>query len=147
MNTEGAKFLKETSPTSYFLLDWNSPMGAPFNEIHQNDQIVVTKKSMDFFEGNFYSESLIHNLSAPLGKRPTFLVYGIGINSVVKGLLRRGFSVKVVEDANRTFQGLPLRKEDISDKKVNPYPELINSALSEDDTPIEFVTTKSIISQ
>jgi len=48
MNTEGAKFLKETSPDSYFLMDWNSPSGLAFHDIHQNDQIVVTKRTMDF---------------------------------------------------------------------------------------------------
>ena len=79
MNTEGAKFLKETSPESYFLMDWNSPQGLQFHELHNNNNVVVTKKTRDFFEGNTYSESLIHNLGIPIMQRPIFLVYGIDI--------------------------------------------------------------------
>ena len=145
MNTEGAKFLKETSPDSYFLMDWNSPAGLPFHEIHQNDNIVVTKNTRDFFEGNAYSESLIHNLGIPIRQRPVFLVYGIDIAPTVKGLLRRGYSVMVVNDANRSLQGLPFKQEDIIEQKQNPYPDQITVPLKEE-VPLEFVTTKSILS-
>jgi len=145
INTEGAKFLKETSPDSYFLMDWNSSTGIHFHEMHQNDNVVVTKKTMDFFEGNPYSESLVHNLGIPIRQRPVFLVYGIDIGPTVKGLLRRGYTVKVVSDANRTLQGLPFKKEDVIDIKPNPYPDQIVAPLI-DNTPLEFVTTNSIIS-
>jgi nicotinamidase-related amidase len=145
MNTEGAKFLKETSPDSYFLMDWNSPSGLAFHDIHQSDQIVVTKRTMDFFEGNTYSESLVHNLGIPIMQRPIFLVYGVDIGPTVKGLLRRGYSVKVVEDANRSLMGMPLRMEDIVERKVNPYPDQIVGPLSEE-IPLEFMTTKQVLS-
>jgi len=145
INTEGAKFLKETSPESYFLMDWNSSSGLAFHDIHQSDQIVVTKKTMDFFEGNTYSESLIHNLGIPIMQRPIFLVYGIDVGPTVKGLLRRGYAVKVVEDANRTLRGMPFRKDDIIEQKQNPYPDQIVGPLS-NEVPLEFVTTKSILS-
>lgn len=145
MNTEGAKFLKETSPESYFLMDWNSPQGLQFHELHNNNNVVVTKKSMDFFEGNTYSESLIHNLGIPIMQRPSFLVYGVNIGPTVLGLLRRGYSVKVVEDANRNFNGMPFKKSDIIDEKQNPYPDQITTPLI-DETPLQFISTKNVLS-
>lgn len=145
MNTEGAKFLKETSPESYFLMDWNSPAGLQFHQLHENNNVVVTKKSMDFFEGNTYSESLIHNLGIPIMMRPNFLVYGIEIGPVVLGLLRRGYSVKVVEDANRNLNGMPFKKSDIIDQKQNPYPDQIQAPLL-DETPLQFISTKDVLS-
>lgn len=145
MNTEGAKFLRETSPESYFLMDWNSPQGIQFHDLHENNNVVVTKKTRDFFEGNTYSESLIHNLGIPIMQRPTFLVYGVDIGPTVLGLLRRGYSVKVVEDANRNFNGMPFRKDDVIDKKQSPYLEQ-QSVNVVDETPLQFIPTKNVLS-
>jgi len=145
MNTEGAKFLKETSPESYFLMDWNSATGLQFHQLHENNNVVVTKRSMDFFEGNSYSESLIHNLGIPIMQRPIFMVYGINIGPVVLGLLRRGYAVKVVEDANRNLNGTPFKKSDVIEQKQNPYPDQIQAPLS-DETPLQFITTKEVLS-
>jgi nicotinamidase-related amidase len=145
MNTEGAKFLKETSPESYFLMDWNSSTGLQFHQLHENKNVVVTKRELDFFEGNTYSESLIHNLGIPIMQRPIFMVYGINIGPVVLGLLRRGYAVKVVEDANRNFNGMPFKKSDIIEDKQNPYPEQVQAPLS-DETPLQFITTKEVLS-
>lgn len=145
MNTEGAKFLRETSPESYFLMDWNSPQGLQFHELHENNNVVVTKKTRDFFEGNTYSESLIHNLGIPIMQRPSFLVYGVDIGPTVLGLLRRGYSVKVVEDANRNFNGMPFRSDDVIDKKQSPYLEEQNVNVV-DDTPLQFISTKNVLS-
>ncbi len=145
MNTEGAKFLKETSPENYFLMDWNSPQGLQFHELHENNNVVVTKKTRDFFEGNTYSESLIHNLGIPIMQRPSFLVYGVDIGPTVLGLLRRGYSVKVVEDANRNFNGMPFRSDDVIDKKQSPYLEEQNVNVV-DDTPLQFISTKNVLS-
>jgi hypothetical protein len=78
-------------------------------------------------------------------QRPIFLVYGIDVGPTVKGLLRRGYAVKVVEDANRTLRGMPFRKDDIIEQKQNPYPDQIVGPLS-NEVPLEFVTTKSILS-
>lgn len=144
MNTEGAKFLKETSPDSYFLMDWNSPAGLAFHELHENKNVVVTKRELDFFEGNTYSESLIHNLGIPIMQRPIFMVYGINIGPVVLGLLRRGYAVKVVEDANRNFNGMPFKKSDIIEEKQNPYPDQITAPLL-DETPLQFITTQQVM--
>jgi hypothetical protein len=77
-------------------------------------------------------------------QRPIFLVYGVDIGPTVKGLLRRGYSVKVVEDANRSLMGMPLRMEDIVERKVNPYPDQIVGPLSEE-IPLEFMTTKQVL--
>ena len=106
--------------------------------------MVVTKKEMGFFEGNTYSESLIHNLGIPIMQRPLFMVYGINIGPVVLGLLKRGYSVKVVEDANRNLNGLPFKKSDIIEEKQNPYPDQIQAPLS-DETPLQFLTTKQVL--
>lgn len=144
MNTEGAKFLKETSPISYFLMDWSSPSGLQFHQLHENSNVVVTTKNLDFFEGNTYSESLIHNLGIPIMMRPSFLVYGINIKPLVSALLKRGYSVKVVEDANRGFDGLPLKREDVIDRKQNPYPGEIQTNL-EDNAPLQFIKTKDVL--
>jgi nicotinamidase-related amidase len=145
MNTEGAKFLKETSPESYFLMDWNSPQGLQFHELHENNNVVVTKKSRDFFEGNTYSESLVHNLGIPIMQRPIFLVYGIDIGPTVLGLLKRGYSVKVIDDANRNLNGMPFKKSDVIDEKQNPYPDQIVTPLI-DETPLTFISTKEVLS-
>lgn len=145
MNSEGAKFLKETSPESYFLMDWNSPTGLQFHQLHENKNVVVTKKEMGFFEGNTYSESLIHNLGIPIMQRPIFMVYGIEVGPVVLGLLRRGYAVKVVEDANRNLNGMPFKKSDIIEQKQNPYPDQIQGPLS-DEVPLQFITTKEVLS-
>lgn len=145
MNTEGAKFLKETSPDSYFLMDWNTSQGIAFHELHENNNVVVTKKGLDFFEGNTYSESLIHNLGIPIMQRPLFMVYGINIGPVVLGLLRRGYAVKVVEDANRNFNGMPFKKSDVIEAKQNPYPDQIVGELV-DETPLQFLSTKQVLS-
>ena len=145
MNTEGAKFLKETSPESYFLMDWNSPQGIQFHELHENNNVVVTKKSRDFFEGNTYSESLVHNLGIPIMQRPIFLVYGIDIGPTVLGLLKRGYSVKVIDDANRNLNGMPFKKSDVIDEKQNPYPDEFVAPLV-DETPLTFISTKEVLS-
>lgn len=144
MNTEGAKFLKETSPENYFLMDWNSQSGLQFHELHNNNNIVVTKKTRDFFEGNTYSESLIHNLGIPIMQRPIFLIYGVDIGPTVLGLLKRGYSVKVVNDANRNLNGMPFKKSDIIDEKQNPYPDQIVGPLV-DETPLQFLSTKTLL--
>ena len=144
MNTEGAKFLKETSPENYFLMDWNSQSGLQFHELHNNNNIVVTKKTRDFFEGNTYSESLIHNLGIPIMQRPIFLIYGVDIGPTVLGLLKRGYAVKVVEDANRNLNGMPFKKSDIIDEKQNPYPDQIVGPLV-DETPLQFLSTKTLL--
>ena len=145
MNTEGAKFLKETSPEDYFLMDWNTSRGIQFHLLHDSNNVVVTKKSMDFFEGNSYSESLIHNLGIPIMQRPIFMVYGIEVGSVVKGLLKRGYSVKVVSDANRNFNGTSLSINDVIDIKQNPYANEIQSSMV-DNAPLQFITTKEVLS-
>ena len=78
-------------------------------------------------------------------QRPNFLVYGVNIGPTVLGLLRRGYSVKVVEDANRNFNGMPFKKSDIIDEKQNPYPDQITTPLI-DETPLQFLSTKNVLS-
>jgi hypothetical protein len=73
------------------------------------------------------------------------MVYGIEVGPVVLGLLRRGYAVKVVEDANRNFNGTPFKKSDVIDQKQNPYPDQIQGQLI-DETPLQFITTKEVLS-
>lgn len=73
------------------------------------------------------------------------MVYGIEIGPVVLGLLRRGYAVKVVDDANRNLNGMPFKKSDVIEQKQNPYPDQIQAPLS-DETPLEFLTTKQVMS-
>jgi len=144
MDTEGAKFLKETSPNDYYIVDWNTTKGLSFHELHDNTNVVLTKKTMDFFEGNSFSESLIHNLGIPIMQRPIFLVYGIEVGPVVLGLLKRGYSVMVVEDANRNFNGMPFNISNIIEQTPNPYPNEIQSQ-TEVATPVKFITTENVL--
>ena len=116
-----------------------------FHELHENNNVVVTKRELDFFEGNTYSESLINNLCLHIMQWAIFMVYGINIGPVVLGLLRRGYAVKVVEDANRNFNGMPFKKSDVIEAKQNPYPDQIVGELV-DETPLQFLSTKQVLS-
>lgn len=143
IGSDGARFIEETFPTTYFLMDWNSNK-IEFHKMHSEKNIIVTKKGLNFFEGNPYSESLIHNLGIPIMQRPIFIVYGININSTVLDLLKRGYTVKVVEDANLNFNGMPFSKYDIIEDKQNPYPDQFNDSNIVDDTPLHFLKTKDV---
>jgi len=78
-------------------------------------------------------------------QRQIFLVYGIDIGPTVLGLLRRGYTVKVVQDSNRNLNGTPFKKSDIIDEKQNPYPDQITSPLV-DETPLTFINAKEVLS-
>jgi nicotinamidase-related amidase len=136
IDTKGARFIDETAPARYFLMNWANPSGLVFPEIHKNRNIVVTKKVMDIFEGNSYFEALTHNLGIPFMARPHFVVYGVDIGSTVLGLLRRGYTVSVVSDANINSTGQPFSKEDI----------IANQPTHDDITPKEVLELNYITS-
>jgi hypothetical protein len=112
-----------------------------FPEIHRNTNIVVTKKSADLFEGNSFSEALINNLGIPMMQRPSFYLYGVSIGSTALSLLRRGYSVTVISDANINLDGQVFKKEDIINSTINPETgKQVNEVL-----PLSFITTKELI--
>jgi nicotinamidase-related amidase len=144
MNTEGAKFIKETQPEKFTIIDWANPGGINLMEVHKSKDVAMTKKSMDPFDGNPYGESLLHNLGVPIHQRPKFVVYGINVGPTVLGLLRRGYEVIVVNDANRTFKGVPFTQTDIIAPAQNPYPDQVQV---KQNVALEYINTKNLISK
>ncbi|MHA2403122.1 MAG: cysteine hydrolase family protein [Candidatus Kariarchaeaceae archaeon] len=143
MNTEGAKFIKETQPERFTIIDWTNPGGMSLMDVHKSREVAITKKMFDPFEGNPYGESLLHNLGVPIHQRPKFVVYGINVGPTVLGLLRRGYEVVVVADGNRSFRGLPFTQEDIIAPAQNPYPDQVQV---KQNVALEFINTKNLIS-
>ena len=151
-DTKGARFINETAPTNYFLINWIDGK-LIFPEIHNNTNIVVTKKSPSLFEGNTFTEALVNNLGVPFMERPNYIIYGINVGPTALGLMRRGYEVHIVQDANIGFNGYPLRKEDIIPQQTAPQSEggLLGQSTGmeypapEEDNAITFITTKDII--
>ena len=125
MNTEGARFIKETAPEKFTIIDWTNPSGISLPDIHKSREVAITKSDMDLFKGNSYSESILHNLGVPIHQRPKFVIYGINIGSTALNLLRRGYEVVIVNDANRNLNGVPFTQEDIIAPAQNPYPDQV----------------------
>jgi nicotinamidase-related amidase len=141
-DTKGARFMNETAPDRYFLLNWEGG-SLVFPEIHKNNHIVITKKTEDVFEGNPYFESLIHNLGVPFMDRPHYVVYGVEVGKTVLGLLRRGYEVTVISDASINLNGQPFKKEDIINQQVSPDPDITPKEV----LSLNFITTDQLLSQ
>jgi nicotinamidase-related amidase len=139
-DTKGARFIKETAPVNYFLINWEGG-NLVFPEIHRNSNIVVTKKTKDFFMGNSFSEALINNLGIPIMQRPVFYLYGVDVGDTALSLLRRGYVVYVVSDANININGQVFKKEDIISAAFNPE---LNTQVKEV-LDLNFITTKELI--
>ena len=108
MNTNGTRFIAETSPErgDTMVIDWEPSKGMNFHDIHRHRNIIIRKNSLDVFEGNSFTEAVVNNLGIPFLDRPTFIVYGLAnIKPTVDGLTRRGYTVKVVGDAIKTLDG------------------------------------------
>jgi nicotinamidase/pyrazinamidase len=142
METDGAKFIKETQPQKFTIIDWANPSGISLMDIHKNREIAITKSKFDPFDGNPYGESLLHNLGVPIKQRPKFVVYGINVGPTVLGLLRRGYEVIVVLDANRNFDGVQFKQDDIIQEAGNPYPDQVQVKQNVD---LQFITTESLL--
>ena len=129
-NTEGARFIEETSPDrgTTMLVDWSEQKGMNFHEIHKFRNLIIRKDAFDVFEGNNLTEAIVNNLGIPFLDRPTFIVYGVATNVCVKaavdGLTKRGYSVKVVTDA---IKGLPTLPDPTSDWAKNEMIELMST--------------------
>lgn len=122
-DTDGALFIPETTPIKPLVVDWGGGQ-INFPEIHKNKDLVITKKNIDVFDGNQYFQSIVHNLGIPFMARPNFVVYGVDTSTTVVGLLRRGYSVTVVSDANLNVRGIPLSKQDINPNENQELLEL-----------------------
>lgn len=142
VNTDGAKFIKETQPTDFTVVDWANPSGLSFMDIHRNRELAITKSKLDMFEGNSYSESILHNLGVPIKQRPIFVVYGVNVGITVLSLLKRGYEVIVVMDANRSYNGTPLKESDIIQEAPNPYPDQV---YVKQNTNLSFITTENLL--
>jgi nicotinamidase-related amidase len=132
MGTDGAKFIKETQPEKLFVIDWANPQGMSLVDMHKSREIAITKNKMNPIDGNPYGETIIHNLGVPINQRPKFIIYGVNIVSTVLPILRRGYEVIVVSDANINFNGSNF---DISELMSNPQETVKN---------IEFITTVNL---
>jgi nicotinamidase-related amidase len=140
-DTKGARFISQTAPKEYFLMNWmdNNIM---FPEIHNNRNIVVTKKLPNFFDGNSFSEALINNLGVPFMERPSFYLFGVDIDETALSLLRRGYTVYVVTDANIKLNGQSFQRENILNSGVDPE----TGKQAKEVSDLKFITTKELLS-
>jgi nicotinamidase-related amidase len=167
MNTNGSQNIPETIPEQPFVIDWSVNTSIVFPMIHKSRNIVVNKDKLKImrmginefaepFDGNPYMESIMHNLGVPMMERPKYIIYGINVGPTALGLMKRGYDVHVVSDANINFTGTPLTKTDIIPQQTAPQDS--NSLLgqemsgmeyesSSEDTSIGFITTKEIIGE
>lgn len=133
-NTEGARFVEETSPDrgTTMVVDWGEQKGMNFHDIHKFRNIIIRKDAFDVFDGNSLTEAIVNNLGIPFLDRPTFVIYGVATNVCVKaaveGITKRGYSVKVITDAIKELPGIP-----------NPIDEW------KDNETIELMTTEQIL--
>jgi len=139
-DTKGARFINETSPKRYFLLDWDGG-NLVFPEIHNNRNIVITKKEADVFVGNSYFESVVHNLGIPFMARPNFVLFGVDIGVTALGLLRRGYSVSVVVDANIDIDGQLFKKDNIIVKQTSGDTDIKPKEILD----LNFITTEELL--
>ncbi len=140
-DTKGARFINQTAPDQFYLLNWETPNGLAFQHIHNNRNIVITKKVDELFEGNSFFESIIHNLGVPFMERPTFVVYGVEVGKTVLGLLKRGYTVSVIEDANININGQPFKKEDIIRSQTSPDKDIKPKEVID----LNFIKTKDFL--
>ena len=107
-NTPGTNFIKETLvDADYFLVKGDAPY-IVFPEIHKHRNLIIFKNEMNMIEGNKFADSVMNNLGTTMMSRPEYVVYGIGAGLVAKDLTRRGYDVRLVTDATKEFNNLPV---------------------------------------
>lgn len=108
-NTEGVRFIEETSPDAgtTMVVDWAEQKGMNFHDIHRFRNIIIRKDAFDVFEGNNLTTAIVNNLGIPFLDRPTFIVYGVAgdicVSFAVDGLMKRGYDVVLVYDAIKSL--------------------------------------------
>lgn len=107
--TTGAEFIAETRPVTPAIIDWMTQL-AILPQLANADQfrnIVIRKDAFDVFEGNPYTEKILHLINPQ-----RVFVYGVTTNvcvdKAVCGLVENGFPVFVLEDAIKELPQLPL---------------------------------------
>lgn len=108
--TIGAEFIPETSPPFAITFDWDdenadiSVLSGPLRAHIRN--IILGKDKFDIFEGNKYANDIVNLLKPSIA-----IVYGVAgnvcVDFAVMGLLNRGVTVWVVEDAIQDLTSLP----------------------------------------
>jgi nicotinamidase/pyrazinamidase len=109
-DTPGAKYVPATRPVSPLVVDWQDK-AVDLERILQAKEIVLYKDRFDIFAGNILTDSILAALAPEKA-----IVYGVATNVcvdyAVRGLLRRGIEVYVVEDAIMGLPNLPSPIED-----------------------------------
>lgn len=110
--TSGAEFIPETRPEIPAIVDWMTQLAIlpQLANAEQFRNIVIRKDAFDVFEGNPYTERILHLIQP--GK---VFVYGVTTNvcvdKAVCGLVENGYPVFVFEDAIKELPNLPLPYE------------------------------------
>ncbi len=141
MNSDGAKFIKETQPEKFTIVDWANS-GVWLADVHKYREVAITKGKPNLFDGNAYAESVLHNLGIPIKQRPKFIIYGINIGDTALSLLRRGYEITVVNDANMNFNGEPFRQDNIIQEAQNPYPDQVQI---KQNVSLKTITTQDLL--
>ncbi len=107
-NTEGQAFVAATQPENPVIFDWNRDYShAVLKEMlkHQRN-IVIRKDLFDVFTGNPNTSNIVSALAPQ-----RIFVYGVATNVCVdfaiKGLVERGYTVFVIEDAIKELPNIP----------------------------------------
>ena len=75
-------------------------------------------------------------------ERPTFYLFGIDVGDTALSLLRRGYTVYVITDANIKLNGQVFEKENIINSGVDPE----TGAQAKELVDLGFITTKEVLS-
>lgn len=104
--TLGAEFVPATRPECPYVVGWEDAHISPLRILEARD-IIIRKDAFDVFRGNPHTDGVVDVL------RPDrVFVYGVAtdvcVDYAVRGLLRRGVEVLVVEDAVKDLEIRPL---------------------------------------
>ncbi len=95
--TPGAEYIAAVRPIEPVVVDWMDK-GVNLEKVANADEIVLYKDKFDIFEGNPYADAVLKALNP--GRA---IVCGVAtdycVDYAVRGLLKRGVEVYVVEDA------------------------------------------------
>lgn len=105
-NTEGAKYVSETTPEEPKVFRWDTSYNID-KKMLENRNIVITKDAFDAFIGSPHTNKIV----SLLNPKKVF-VYGVATNVCVDraviGLAERGYKVYVIEDAIKELKNIPL---------------------------------------
>mgnify|MGYP000448170820 CR=1 FL=1 len=105
-NTPGAEYVDETNPEDPLIFDWDQEY-LTLDDVKNARNIVIRKDAFDVFTGSPHADKIVE-LIAP----QKVVVYGVTtnvcVNDAVLGLIKRGKSVFVIEDAIKELPKIPL---------------------------------------